>query len=431
MNKQMKKTKLSTKIILAMVLGLIIRLLFNPKISLLPQNLYKLLENYAFAPIGKIFINAIKMLVVPMVFISLVNGVTQISDIKKLGSVGAKTLIFYLSTTALAITIGLSFALIIHPGSNSSLTSGNAAYEISEAVNFIDILVGMVPTNPLQAMSEGNMLQVIVFSLLLGVSINSIPKEKSKIILDLFDSMNYLVLKMIDIVMLMAPIGVFSLILKVTATLGFDSLIKLSLYMITILLALFVHLTVVYTGSLVIFTKLNPITFFKKFWNVMTLAFSTSSSNATLPVTMETAEKNFGVHKSIFGFTLPLGATVNMDGTAIMQGVATVFISQIFNVDLTLSQLLTVILTATLASIGIAGVPGVGMITLSMVLTSVGLPVEGIALIIGVDRILDMCRTVVNVTGDTVVTLIVAKSENEVDEKIFYSDKNLMLDSTN
>ncbi|SHH90623.1 dicarboxylate/amino acid:cation symporter [Clostridium grantii] len=431
MNKQMKKTKLSTKIILAMVLGLIIGLLFNPEISLLPQNLYKLLESYAFAPIGKIFINAIKMLVVPMVFISLVNGVTQISDIKKLGRVGAKTLIFYLSTTALAITIGLSFALMIQPGSNSSLTSGNAAYEVSEAVNFIDILVGMVPTNPLQSMVEGNMLQVIVFSLLLGVSINSIPKQKSKIILDLFDSMNHLVLKMIDIVMLMAPIGVFSLILKVAATLGFDSLIKLSLYMITILLALFVHLTVVYTGSLVIFTKLNPIIFFKKFWNVMTLAFSTSSSNATLPVTMETVEKNFGVHKSIFGFTLPLGATVNMDGTAIMQGVATVFISQIFNVDLTLSQLLTVILTATLASIGTAGVPGVGMITLSMVLTSVGLPVEGIALIIGVDRILDMCRTVVNVTGDAVVTLIVAKSENEIDEEIFYSDKNLMLDSTN
>ncbi|GAA0180497.1 dicarboxylate/amino acid:cation symporter [Clostridium sediminicola] len=425
----MKKTKLSTKVIIAMILGLILGLLFNPQISVLPESLYKLLETYAFTPIGKIFINAIKMLVVPMVFISLVNGVTQINDIKKLGRVGGKTITFYLLTTSVAIIVGLSLALIIQPGANSVLASDTAVYEVSKTVNFVDVLVDMVPTNPLKAMVEGKMLQVIVFSLLLGVAINSVPKEKSKIIINIFDSANYIILKMIDIVMLMAPIGVFALLIKVAATLGLDSLVKLSLYMITVLLCLFIHLTLVYTGSLLIFTKLNPIIFFKKFWNVMTLAFSTSSSNATLPVTMETVEKNFGVHKSIFGFTLPLGATINMDGTAIMQGVATVFISQIFNVDLTLSQLLTVVLTATLASIGTAGVPGVGMITLSMVLSSVGLPVEGIALIIGVDRILDMCRTVVNVTGDTVVTLIVAKSENEIDKESFYSDKNLMVEN--
>lgn len=425
----MKKTKLSTKVIIAMVLGLILGLLFNPQISVLPESLYKPLETYAFTPIGKIFINAIKMLVVPMVFISLVNGVTQINDIKKLGRVGGKTITFYLLTTSVAIIVGLSLALIIQPGANSLLVSDNAVYEVSKTVNFVDVLVDMVPTNPLKAMVEGKMLQVIVFSLLLGVAINSIPKEKSKIIINIFDSANYIILKMIDIVMLMAPIGVFALLIKVAATLGLDSLVKLSLYMITVLLCLFIHLTLVYTSSLFIFTKLNPIIFFKKFWNVMTLAFSTSSSNATLPVTMETVEKNFGVHKSIFGFTLPLGATINMDGTAIMQGVATVFISQIFNVDLTLSQLLTVVLTATLASIGTAGVPGVGMITLSMVLSSVGLPVEGIALIIGVDRILDMCRTVVNVTGDTVVTLIVAKSENEIEKEIFYSNKNFMVEN--
>ncbi len=425
----MKKRSLSAKVILAMILGLVLGLLFNPEISFLPQSVYKLLERYAFEPIGKIFINGIKMLVVPMVFVSLVNGVTQISDIKKLGRVGGKTVVFYLLTTSIALIIGLSLASIIKPGANSLLISGDLAYEASKSVNFIDIIVDMVPTNPLKSMVEGNMLQVIVFSILLGVAINSIPKEKSKIILNIFDSANYIVLKMIDIVMLMAPIGVFALLIKVAATLGLDSLIKLSLYMVTILLALLIHLTVVYTGSLIIFTRLNPIVFFKKFWNVMTLAFSTSSSNATLPVTMETVEKNFGVHKSIFGFTLPLGATINMDGTAIMQGVATVFISQIFNVDLTLTQLLTVVLTATLASIGTAGVPGVGMITLSMVLTSVGLPVEGIALIIGVDRILDMCRTVVNVTGDTVVTLIVAKSENEINKEIFYGSKNFMLDN--
>ncbi|MFD3157815.1 dicarboxylate/amino acid:cation symporter [Haloimpatiens sp. FM7330] len=421
--KKYKSLKLSTKILIAMVLGMILGLLFNKEIAILPNSIYTPMEAYFFAPVGKIFINAIKMLVVPMVFVSLVNGISQIGDLKKLGRVGGKTVGFYLITTSIAITIGLGLALLINPGANASLPAADIAFKAKESVPFTEILVNMVPTNPLKAMVEGNMLQVIVFSILLGMAVTSIKKEKSKIILSFFDALNDAVLKMIDFVMKLAPLGVFCLISKVLATLGLSSILNLALYMMTILLALALHLIFVYTGALMIFTKLNPIVFFKKFWSVMTLAFSTSSSNATLPVTMETVEKKFGVNKSILGFTFPLGATINMDGTAIMQGVATVFIAQIYNMNLTIPQLLTVILTATLASIGTAGVPGVGMITLTLVLESIGLPVEGIAMIIGVDRILDMCRTVVNVTGDTVVTLAVAKSENEVDEEIFFANE--------
>lgn len=423
----MKKLNLSTKILLSMFLGMIIGLLFNNEINILPQSLYKPIETYALAPIGIMFINAIKMLVVPMVFVSLVNGVAQMGDIKKLGRVGGKTIGLYLITTALAITIGISLALLINPGANSTLVTSNLEYTIKDSVPVIDMIIDMVPTNPLKSMTDGNMLQVIVFSLLLGVAILSIDKKKSNIILGLFDALNDAILKIVDYIMLCAPLGVFCLITKVLATLGLSSLLNLGLYMITILIALAVHLILVYTLFLYGFTKLNPITFYKKFWPVMSIAFSTSSSNATLPVNMEVVEKNFGVKKSILGFTLPLGATVNMDGTAIMQGVATIFIAQLFNTDLTFTQILTVIFTATLASIGTAGVPGVGMITLAMVLESVGLPIEGIALIIGVDRILDMCRTVVNITGDAVVTMIVAKGENELNTDVFYSKETVYI----
>lgn len=422
----MKKGKLSTKILLSMIVGVIIGFLFNKEIAILPQFIYQPLEKYILSPGGTIFINAIKMLVVPMVLVSLINGVSQMGDIKKLGRIGRKTIIFYLCTTAIAITIGIGLAQVINPGINNINAANNVEVKIQKAKDVTSVIVDMVPTNPFKAMVDGKMLQVIVFSLLVGAAITVIKKEKAKIVIDFFDALNDIVLNIIDFVMKLAPIGVFCLITKVIATLGLSSLRNLGLYMITIVIALLIHLIFVYTGALVLFARLNPIVFFKKFWSVMTLAFSTSSSNATLPVTMETVEKKFGVKKSIFGFTLPLGATINMDGTAIMQGVATVFIAQLFNVNLSITQLLTVILTATLASVGTAGVPGVGMITLAMVLESVGLPTEGIALIIGVDRILDMCRTAVNVTGDTVVTLIVAKGENEINEEVFYSDEGIL-----
>ena len=347
----MKKLNLSTKIILSMIVGMIVGLLFNSQVHILPQSLYKPLETYILGPIGTMFINAIKMLVVPMVFVSLVNGVAQMGDVKKLGRVGGKTIGMYLITTALAITIGISLALLINPGANSTLGTAGLTFKVNKAVPVMDMIIGMVPTNPIQAMAEGNMLQVIVFSLLLGVAILSIPNEKSKIILSLFDALNDAIIKIIDYIMMCAPLGVFCLITKVLATLGLGSLLNLGLYMMTILLALAVHLICVYTLFLYGFTKLNPLTFYKKFWPVMCIAFSTSSSNATLPVNMEVVEKDFGVKKSILGFTLPLGATVNMDGTAIMQGVATIFIAQLFNTNLTFTQILTVILTATLASL--------------------------------------------------------------------------------
>ncbi|WP_102398676.1 dicarboxylate/amino acid:cation symporter [Haloimpatiens massiliensis] len=422
-----KKLNLSTKILLFMLLGALLGLISNKEISILPYKYYEILETYIFSPIGKMFINSIKMLVVPMVFVSLVNGVAQIGDLKKLGRVGVKTISIYIITTAIAITIGLILALLIKPGSNSTLSIANLNFKAQNSIPFIDIIVNMIPTNPLKSMTEDNMLQIIVFSILLGVSLTSINKDKSKTILNFFDALNDCILKIIEFIMKTAPVGVFCLIAKVIATLGLSSIINLALYMLTILLALFLHLTLVYTGILTFIAKLNPIIFFKKFWSVMTLAFSTSSSNATLPVNMDVVEKKLGVSKSILGFTLPLGATINMDGTAIMQGVATIFIAQLFNINISLSQLVTVVLTATLASIGTAGVPGVGMITLSMVLQSIGLPVEGIAMIIGVDRILDMCRTVVNITGDAIVTLCVAKSENELDAEIFYKTEETQL----
>ncbi|WP_373898165.1 dicarboxylate/amino acid:cation symporter [Haloimpatiens sp. FM7315] len=424
-----KKLNLSSKILISMLLGGIIGILFNKDISILPASLYTFLETYIFSPVGKIFINSIKMLVVPMVFVSLINGVAQIGDLKKLGRVGSKTLGMYLITTALAITMGIILAIFIHPGLNSNLATGGLSYKAPASTSFIDIIVDMFPSNPFKSMVDGNMLQVIVFSVFLGASITSIKKEKSKVILELFEALNDCILKIIDFIMLyMAPIGVFSLILKVMATLGLNSIVNLALYMFTILIALFLHLLIVYTGILSLLARLNPIIFFKKFWSVMTVAFSTSSSNATLPITMEVVEKKLGVHKSILSFTLPLGATVNMDGTAIMQGVATIFVAQLFNIDLSLYQILTVVLTATLASIGTAGVPGVGMITLTMVLQSIGLPIEAIALIIGVDRILDMCRTVVNVSGDAIVTMWVAKTEGELNEETYYEEDNLKLD---
>ncbi len=406
-----------------MVLGVVVGIILNLSINnwgILTTEMYKPLEVYIFSPIGSIFIRAIRMLVVPMVFVSLINGVAQIGDLKKLGRVGGKTLAFYLVTTALAITIGLTLASIIQPGQHITRPS-DIIYEAKEAKPFVDIIVDMIPTNPLESMVTGNMLQVIVFSILLGMAITGISKEKSGKLLDLLDATNDAILKIVDFVMQIAPFGVFALLVKVAATEGFQTLQSLLIYMFTVILALVLQVVIVYGGGLMLFSKMNPILFFKKFKTVMSIAFSTSSSNAVLPVTMETVEKNFGVHKSILSFTLPLGATINMDGTAIMQGVATIFIAQVFGVPLPFTALLTVVLTATLASIGTAGVPGVGLITLSMVLASVGLPVEGIAIILGVDRLLDMLRTAVNVTGDAIVTIIVAKSENEVDESILYS----------
>ncbi len=409
-----KKMQLTTKVFYGLLVGVIFGLIAN---NLLPPTVYAILEKWILNPVGDIFIRAIRMLVVPLVLVSLTSGAAGIGDPKKLGRVGGKTILFYLSTTAIAITIGLLLASIISPGNGISIPQ-DITYQAKEAPFIMDIFVNMVTTNPFNSFASGEMLQIIVFAILFGVAIASVGK-KAEPLLNLINITNDVMMKMISLIMNIAPYGVFALITKVIATQGADVLLPLLKYMLTVLFALFLHTAITYTGALTLFGKVNPLTFYKKFAPTMVIAFSTSSSSATLPVTIETAEEKLGVSNGICSFTLPLGATINMDGTAIMQGVATIFIAQVFGIHLSISQLLMVILTATLASIGTAGVPGVGLITLSMVLQSVGLPVEGIALIIGVDRILDMTRTAVNITGDTICSILVANSEDEFDREIF------------
>lgn len=371
-----------------------------------------------FEIVGKMFISAIRMLVVPLVLTSLICGAAGINDIKKLGRVGGKTLIFYLSTTAIAVTIALIVSYIIDPGTGFQTEIQVAEKIETPALSIAQTIYSIVPVNPFAAFSEGNMLQVIFFALVFGFSMAALG-EKVQTVRTLIEQLNEIVMKMIMVVMATAPFGVFALVANVFAKEGFSAFAPLMKYIICVTAALFIQFSVIYGLALKIFARLSLITFIKKFYTTMLVAFSTASSNATLPVTMETAEKEMGVSNKIASFTLPLGATVNMDGTAIMQGCAVVFISQVYGIDLSFTALLTVVLTATIASIGTAGVPSVGLITLSMVLTQAGLPVEGIALIMGIDRILDMMRTAVNISGDTVVTLIVAKSEGELDESVF------------
>ena len=367
--------------------------------------------------VGAIFINALKMLVVPLVFISLVCGTCSLSDPASLGRLGGKTIAFYMATTAIAISLAIFTAVVIHPGSGT-MVMDNLEFSAKTAPSLSQVFIDMVPTNPLKAMADGKMLQIIIFAVVFGLAISHLG-ERGKRIAALFDDLNEVIMKVVTLVMQLAPYGIFALITKLALTLDPSAFGDVIMYFFVVLGALIVHGLVIYPTILKLFARLSPFVFLSKLRDVQLFAFSTASSNATLPVTIETAEHRLGVSNKVASFTLPLGATINMDGTAIMQGVATVFIAQVFAIDLTLTDYLTVILTATLASIGTAGVPGVGLIMLAMVLNQVGLPVEGIALIIGVDRLLDMVRTAVNVTGDSVITLIVARTENEFDMDTF------------
>lgn len=427
MTKGKKKMGLTTKIFIGLISGLVLGLILNK----MPSNYFRdtVLIGGIFKLFGGIFINGIKMLVVPLVFVSLVTGASAISDVKKLGRVGVKTLIFYMGTTAIAITFAILVAKVINPGIGLDLSHiVKTDPTIKEGKGLVDVILDMVPKNPVQSMAEGNMLQVIVFALLTGVSMALIG-EKAKPAVQLFESLNEIMMNMVMVIMLVAPVGVFCLIANTFANVGVDAMFPLAKYMISVILALILHCIITYMGLLSGVAKLNPLMFFKNFMPAMVVAFSTASSSSTLPLTIETVETRIGASKNVASFTLPLGATINMDGTAIMQGVAAIFISQVYGINLGISAILTIILTATLASVGTAGVPGVGLITLSMVLQSVGLPVEGIALIIGIDRILDMSRTAINITGDAVCTILVAKSEGEFDESIYYA-KNIDEDKT-
>ncbi|GMM85242.1 dicarboxylate/amino acid:cation symporter [Pseudoalteromonas sp. MTN2-4] len=424
---QNNKMSLTTRIMLGMVAGVFLGLLFQFIIGdkedvLIPLGVFDLAVKGFFVDGlfhigGQIFIASLKMLVVPLVFISLVCGTCSLSDPKKLGRLGGKSIALYLTTTAVAITVAISLALLVSPGVGYDVPT-EAAFDAKQAPTLTQVIINMFPTNPINAMAEGNMLQVIVFALLFGIAM-ALSGEPGKRIAKVFDDLNTVVLKLVTILMNLAPIGVFCLMAKLFTTIEMGLILGLAKYFFTVLAALFIHALINYSALLKVLTGLSPVTFLTKMKDACMFAFSTSSSSATMPVTLETATKKLGAHNSVASFTVPLGATINMDGTAIMQGVATVFIAQVFAVDLTISDYLMVILTATLASVGTAGVPGVGLIMLAMVLNQVGLPVEGIAIIMGVDRLLDMTRTAVNVTGDCMVTCVVAKSENEFDTHVF------------
>lgn len=371
--------------------------------------------------VGQGFIRLMKMLVVPLVFCSLVCGSMAIGDTKKLGTVGVRTLIFYLFTTALAITVALSVGNIINPGIGldmSAIKSNAAEVEEMVATSLSDTILNIIPDNPLNSLASGNMLQIIVFALIVGIILAKLG-ERTETVGNFFSQFNDIMMEMTMMVMSLAPVGVFCLIARTFANIGFSAFVPLAKYMVGVLLALAIQCFIVYLGLLKVFTGLNPFKFIKNFFPVMAFAFSTATSNATIPLSIDTLAKKMGVSKKISSFTIPLGATINMDGTAIMQGVAVVFAAQAFGIQLDMMDYLTVIGTATLASIGTAGVPSVGLVTLTMVFNSVGLPVEAIGLIMGIDRILDMTRTAVNITGDAVCTTIVAHQNKALDRDVF------------
>ena len=374
----------------------------------------------ALAPVGALFLNAIKMLIVPLVFVSLVAGITAMSDSAKLGRISVKTIAIYLLTTAFAVSIGLAFGTLFSPGEGMNMVASGSE-EAKQAPSLVQILVGLVPTNPVMAFAEGNILQIIVFAIALGVSMNLIG-DKAAPVVRLFDSLAEVFYKLTDLVMRFAPIGVFALIAGVVASHGIEVLLPLAGVIGVIYLASIAHMLLIYGGLIGGLARLSPLRFFRGIAPALAVAFSTSSSSGTLPVSIECARKNLGVSQGVAGFVLPVGATINMDGTAIYQGVLALFIAQAFGIDLNAGQYLMIILTATLASVGTAGVPGAGLIMLGLVLTSVGLPLEGVALIAGIDRILDMARTTVNVAGDLMTTTLVGSSEKELDREIYNSD---------
>uniref|UniRef100_N2AEX1 DAACS family dicarboxylate/amino acid:cation (Na+ or H+) symporter n=1 Tax=Eubacterium plexicaudatum ASF492 TaxID=1235802 RepID=N2AEX1_9FIRM len=417
-SKEKKKMGLTTKIFIGLIGGLLLGVILN---LFVPHSSFRdaVLVDGIFYVIGNGFIRLMKMLVVPLVFCSLVCGSSAIGDTKSLGKVGGKTIVFYLLTTALAVTVAISVATVIRPGVGldmSSIETGETA--VAENVSVVDTILNIIPENPIGALADGTMLQIILFALLIGVLLAKMG-ERTELIANLFNQCNELMMEMTNLVMSLAPIGVFCMIAKTFANLGFDAFVPLLKYMGSVLVGLMIQCLVVYMVLLVIFTRLNPVKFIKKFFPVMAFAFSTSTSNATIPMNIDTLEERIGVSRKISSFTIPLGATINMDGTSIMQGVAVVFAAQAYGMQLGPKGYLTVIATATLASIGTAGIPSVGLVTLSMVFTAVGLPVEAIMLIMGVDRILDMIRTAVNITGDAVCTTIVAHQNGDLDKDVF------------
>lgn len=417
--KNHKKIGLTTRIFIALLFGALlgIGLHYGAPKNVFIQNV---LIDGLFYIIGQGFLRFMQMLVVPLVLCSLICGAAAIGDTKTLGKVGVRTVLFYIITTALAVSVALTVAKVIRPGMGMDLT----AVDFSETnigtqqTSMIDTLLDIIPKNPLESLATGNMLQIIVFAIIVGIILAKLG-DRTQNIHNLFQQGNDIMMEMTMMIMSLAPIGVFCLIARTFSGMGFDAFQPLLKYMFAVMLALVIQCMGVYQILLKVLTGLNPIYFLKKFLPVMGFAFSTATSNATIPLSIDTLERKMGVSRRISSFTVPLGATINMDGTSIMQGVAVVFIAQAYGITLQPMDYLTVIATATLASIGTAGVPSVGLVTLSMVLSSVGLPIEGIGFIMGIDRILDMSRTAVNITGDAVCTTIVAHQNRAIDRNVF------------
>ena len=416
-----KRTKLSQskKIFIGLIGGIIFGILLH---SVVPDSHFKndILIEGIFYTVGQLFIRLMQMLVVPLVFFSIADGCRNLGDTETLGKVGVRIVIYYLVTTSMAIIIALGLASILGPGKGMNLSIGTESFEaVSTDISLKDTILDFIPTNPIGALADGNMIQIIIFAVLVGLLIASM-EDRLITLGNIVTEMNDLMMGMTMWVMKLAPIGVFFLISRTFSTLGFDAIVSMLSYMASVMGGLVIQLFVVYMLLLTVFVRVNPFTFLKKYASVMTFGFSTASSSATVPINIQTLE-DMGVDRKISSFTIPLGATVNMDGTAIMQGVAVIFIANAYGIALSPTDFLTVILTATIASVGTAGIPSVGLVTLSMVLESVGLPVEGIAIIMGIDRILDMARTTINLSGDASGTIIVANSVGAFDRDKFNS----------
>ncbi len=409
--------KLWSKILIGMFLGLIAGVILREKAAYLK-------------PLGQLFLSLIGMLIIPLIFSSMVVGVTSIRDTKKLGRVGLKTVGMYLATTAIAIALGLFFAYLLKPGLNVNFVPTEAVnVHAGDSIGLSNLLLNMVPSNIFTAFTEGNVLQVIVFAVFLGLAIQ-ITKKKSEPLLNFLESVSEVMYSLTNIVMQFAPLGVFAIMASVSGTFGFSILLPLAKLLGTIYITAFIQLFLFFGIVLVFMCRLNPIPFFKGMIEAFIFAFSTSSSSATVPVTIHCAIHNLGVPKSIAKFVIPLGSTVNMNGTAIFQAIASVFVAQMYGVELSLQSLIIIVVTATLSAIGTAGIPSAGFLILSMVLKSVGLPLEGLAIIFAIDRLRDMVGTVVNIAGDAVVAVYVAKSEGELDCLQYNDPKILVLENS-
>lgn len=415
-----KKTlSLSARIFIGMILGAVTGVVLSAMGT--PEWAQIWLIDGIFRVLGQVFISLLQMLVVPLVFVSLVCGSSSLSDPKVLGRVGGKTIGLYLMTTAIAVTLAVTAAVVFEPGVGATPIAV-VEREVAASTPFTQVIIDMIPRNPVAAMANGAMLPIIVFSVLLGISI-TLSGAAGQRTAAWFGDMNRVIMRLVTLVMRFAPYGVFALITVLAATAEIAEFMAVGKYVVLFFCVLFTHAIVVYGLMLTTLARVSPFRFLSKMRAALMFAFSTASSNATIPVTLENLEKRVGVSNKIASFTVPLGATINMDGTAIMQGIATGFIAQFYGIELSMTQYVVVVLMVITASIGTAGVPSVGLVVLAGVLTQVGLPAEGIALILGIDRLLDMARTMVNVTGDATVSTIVARSEGELDLDVFNDDE--------